>query len=383
MGRLITVSISVHEEIEHLKGTFLANLNHEIRTPLAGIMGMADLLLETGLDEEQREYVSAARLCAENLFEILNATLEYTALEAGQIVLDDSEFSLREMLNAALAQHQAKADAKNLTMLLLLDPRLPETMLGDAPRLRELLGHLIANAVKFTHEGSVEVRVRPEGADLQRSPLLIEVRDTGIGIAPDQLDVIFQSFQQGQRGLTRSYSGLGLGLALARKLATVMGGDISVDSKEGVGSSFIARLPLRPAVADRGVRPIPTPPGPGPAILAVDDNPVGQTVLRHALQRHGLQVDCAASGPEALDAASRRRYDLVLMDLQMPGMDGLTAAVELRKVAGYESVPILALTANFSDEVREECRAHGMQAYLSKPVEAGELFAAVSRHLQR
>jgi CheY-like chemotaxis protein len=378
----MSTPVSGHEEIEHLKGTFLASLNHEIRTPLAGIMGMADLLLETNLDEEQREYVTAARMCAENLFEILNATLEFTALEAGQISLDDSEFSLREMLNAALAQHQPKAQAKNLPLLLMLDPRLPETMLGDAPRLRELLGHLIANAIKFTHTGKVEIRVRPEGMDIEKGWLVMEVRDTGIGIAPSQIEFIFQSFQQGQRGLTRSYPGLGLGLALARKLATVMNGEIGVQSQQGVGSCFTARLPLRRPAAERLGRGAAVPSTTGPMILAVDDNLVGLTVLRHALQRNGMQVDCAANGPEALDAASRRRYDLVLMDLQMPEMDGLTAAVELRKMAGYEDVPILALTANFSDEIREQCRAHGMQAYLSKPVEASELLAAVSRHLK-
>jgi CheY-like chemotaxis protein len=175
---------------------------------------------------------------------------------------------------------------------------------------------------------------------------------------------------------------LGLGLALARKLATVMGGEIKVESQPGAGSCFTARLPLRTAVADRGRGGLGQGTS-GPMILAVDDNLVGLTILRHALQRNGMQVDCAASGLEALEAASRRHYDLVLMDLQMPQMNGLTAAVELRKVAGYEGVPILALTANFSDEVREQCRAHGMQAFLSKPVEAGELMAAVSRHLKR
>ncbi len=373
---------STHEDIEDLKGTFLASLNHEIRTPLAGIIGMTDLLLESSLDDEQREYVNAARLCAENLFEILNATLEYTALEGGQFTLDDSEFSVREMLDAAIAHHLGKAQAKNLPVFLTLDPTLPETMLGDAPRVRELLGHLIANAIKFTHSGKVEVRVRPETLPSQQHWLVIDVADTGIGIAPPILGNIFQSFEQGQRGLARSYPGLGLGLALARKLTELMGGAIRVESQEGVGSTFTVRLPLRRPNADRGRHAIPADAA-SPTVLAVDDNPVGLTVLRHVLKRNGIKVDCAASGPEALEAAGRRLYDLVLMDLQMPGMSGLDAAVEIRKIPGYAEVPILALTANFSDEVRAKCRAHGMQAYLSKPVEAGELMAAVSRHIKR
>ena len=162
-----------------------------------------------------------------------------------------------------------------------------------------------------------------------------------------------------------------------------MGGSIGVESQPGAGSCFTVRLPLRRPVADRGARGGVTPEAAGPRVLAIDDNPVGLTVLRHVLKRHGMQVDCASSAEEALALAARGVYDLVLMDLQMPGMDGLTAAREMRKIPGYAQVPILALTANFSDEVREQCRAHGMQAYLSKPVEAAELMAAVSRHLRR
>jgi CheY-like chemotaxis protein len=375
-----------HDEMEQLKGTFLTSLNHEIRTPLAGIMGMMDLLLETSLDAEQHEYVSAARICAEHLFEMLNATLEYSALESGQFTLNESEFSLRETVDAALAHQSRKAEAKNLRVSLTLDPSLPETMIGDAPRLRELLIHLIANAIKFTHTGGVDVCVRPGQAPPGREAgdgwLTMQVKDTGIGIPPAKLEAIFELFQQGQRGLSRGYPGLGLGLALARKLADVMGGIIEVKSELGTGSTFTVRLPAHPALRGRA-EPRAAAAETAPAILAVDDNPVGLTVLQHTLQRHQLNVDCAGSAREALEAAARRRYDVVLMDLQMPGMDGFEAAAELRRLPGYETVPIVALTASSSDQVREQCRAHGMQAYLSKPVQAAELWAAVSRQLSR
>src|SRR5579862_1608584 len=188
-------------------------------------MGMADLLLETPLDEEQREYVNAARLCAENLFEILNATLEYSALEAGHLTLDESESNLKETLDAALTPQISKAAAKGLKLLSSIDAALPETMVGDAPRLRQVLSHLISNAIKFTHTGSVELVVSRE-RQASGEWLVAEVRDTGIGIPPDKLETIFESFRQVERGLARSYPGLGLGLAVARKLVTLMHGQI-------------------------------------------------------------------------------------------------------------------------------------------------------------
>jgi CheY-like chemotaxis protein len=368
-------------ELDQLKGLFLASLNHEIRTPLSGIMGMADLLLETSLDDEQREYVNAARLCAESLFEILNATLQYSSLEAGQFSLDESEFSLKEMLDSALNQHALRASAKGLRLFSTLEAGLPETMLGDAPRVRELLGHLIANAIKFTHSGSVEVRVMLDRRPGEANRLLIEVRDSGIGIPPDSLDSIFDSFRQVDGGLSRTYPGLGLGLALVRKLASLMNGRIEVESTPGKGSTFTVRLPIRQA-AEPPVETVHSRRGSQPLILAVEDNPVGQTVLRHALERRSVQVDCAMSGFEALDLAAKKRYDLVLMDLQMPEMDGLQTTEAMRKLPGYDSVPILALTANSSDEIRQRCREVGMQAFLSKPIEMAELWSLVSKFLK-
>lgn len=366
-------------ELDQLKGSFLASLNHEIRTPLSGIMGMTDLLLETSLDEEQKEYVNTARLCAESLFEILNATLEYSSLEAGRYTLDESEFSLREILEVAVTQHAARAHAKGLRLFSMYESGLPETIIGDGPRLRQLLSHLIANGIKFTNTGSVELRVSVEPRDPRPNWLLCEVRDTGIGIAPSKLEMIFESFRQAEAGLSRNYSGLGLGLALARKLTQLMHGEISVASTPGAGSTFTVRLPLRepgegttnPARVDSGK-----------AILAVEDNPVGLMVLRRAFKNHQIHVDGAASGLEALDAAKKRRYDLVLMDLQMPDMNGLEATRAMRQIPGYDSVPILALTADNSDEMRDLCRKEGMQSFLSKPFDKNELYAAISKYLK-
>jgi CheY-like chemotaxis protein len=370
---------SERPELDQVKGAFLASLNHEIRTPLSGIMGMLDLLLETSMDEDQRDYLNAARLCGESLAELLNSSLEYAALEAGQISLEETEFSVKEMVEAALAQQRPKADLKQLQLRLALDAELPETLMGDASRLRELLGHLVNNAIKFTHTGSIDVRI-----SMRTTPdvLMAEVRDTGIGIPADQLGGIFESFRPGESGLARAYPGLGLGLALVQKLAKIMGGRILVESQPGVGSKFTLEVRVRrPAAAAES--PLARSANLGPAVLAVEDDPIGMTVLRHVLQRRLKNVDCATSGREALEAVARRHYDLILMDLQMPDVNGLEAAAKIRQMPGYRNTPILALTASCSDQVREQCRAIGMQAFLSKPIDANELWSAVSRYLGR
>ncbi len=371
-----TISITDTEraEIDRLKGTFLANLNHEVRTPLSGILGMTDLLLETKLDEEQRDYVSTARLCAENLFHLLNATLEYSALTAGHLKLDETEFGLSDMVDSALAMEREKAEAKGLQLTATLDASLPQTMIGDAARIQDLLGHLLDNAIKFTHRGSVDLTLTREGEVLK-----IEVRDTGIGMEPERQARIFESFHQVDSGLSRNYPGLGLGLALVQKLLTLMGGEIVAESELDKGSTFTVRLPIRLPVSARDKT---TRLSTGaPAILAVEDNPVGLRVLRHALKGRAVEVDTATDGAEAVRAAAARHYDLILMDLQMPHMDGLEATAAVRRLPGYENVPILALTANYSDEIRQQCQQHGMQDFLSKPVTPPALWSAVSRWL--
>jgi CheY-like chemotaxis protein/anti-sigma regulatory factor (Ser/Thr protein kinase) len=366
-------------ELERLKGTFLSNLSHELRTPLSGILGMVDLLLETKLDDEQQEYAAAARLCAEDLFHVVNATLEYSALVAGQLQLDETEFSLRAMLDSVVAQYTVRAQAKGLRLAAHFDPALPETMLGDATRIEELLLHLVDNAIKFTNHGSVTAALGRE-----RDQLRITVQDTGIGIPADQRDRIFKSFEQGETGLSRNYAGVGLGLALVSELAALMNGGVEMESEPEAGSTFTLRLPLKPGAEthrpEEKERPAA---GLGPRVLAVEDNPVGLMVLRHALKGRPVTVDTATDGLMALQAATEHQYDLILMDLQMPKMDGLQATAAIRELPGYRNIPILALTANYSDDVRLECQRHGMQGFLSKPIQASELWSAVSSHLQR
>jgi len=367
------------DELSELKGQFLTSLNHEIRTPLSGILGMTDLLLETSLSDEQKEYVGATRLCAENLLEILNVTLEFSALSANHLQLDEAEFSLRETLAGLVSEFAFKAESKDVRLRHNFDRSLPSAVVGDALRLRQLIWHLLGNAVKFTQRGEVEVSASARRRDDGGVQITIAVRDTGIGIRPDQVGSIFESFRQLETGLARNYPGLGLGLAVAQKLAILLGGAIAVASEVGRGSVFTVQVPLRLPVEFTGRRM-----DPGEVrgrVLVVDDDVVSRTIVSHVLARRGLDVVCVSDGLAAIRAASASRYDLILMDLQMPGMDGFQTAHRLRELPGHRETPILAVTANCSSDYRDLCMQHGMQGFLSKPVQSSELVQTVEKYL--
>jgi CheY-like chemotaxis protein len=387
LGRIEETAQPQPDELARLKGQFLASLNHEIRTPLSGIMGMMELLLETPLDEQQREYVATTRVCAESLLAILNDTLEYSALSAGTVQLEEAEFNLLEMLKAIAAEHRTTARGKGLDLMCLLEDSVPETAVGDAVRMGRMISCLIGNAVKFTHHGKITMTATAERNKLGQTELSVKICDTGIGIPAEKLDAIFDPFQQLESGLARNYAGLGLGLAIAQKTVALMGGEIRVDSRAGNGSTFLVRIPLEmPVEQDAAVQEAregrtPEAPGKRLRILVAEDDRISQRVICHHLRRNRYEAYPVGSGEEALQAASEGHFDAILMDLQLPGIDGFAATDAIRRLPGYAEVPVLALTANYGEEFRTLCLQHGMQAYLPKPVKAENLLASVERYL--
>ena len=368
------------DELSEVKEQFLASLNHELRTPLSGILGMTDLLLETSLTEEQKEYVGSARVCAENLLEILNVTLEFSALSGNRVQLEENEFSLRETLEGVLSEFAFKAESKGLKLIHNFDENLPSSVVADAVRLRQMLRHLVANGVKFTNQGAVEISAWASAMEPTSALIAIRIRDTGIGIAPNQLGAIFECFRQLETGLARNYPGLGLGLAVVQKLALLLNASISVTSDVGQGSTFTVNVPLR-LPADPGLRSSDVKTVRG-RVLVVEDNPIAQTIASHALRRQSFEVECAGDGAAAVEAAASSSFDLILMDLQMPGVDGFQATERIRNLPGYSEVPIIALTANCSADYQERCAIYGMQGFLAKPVRTRQLVQTVERFLE-
>ncbi|MGB8433472.1 MAG: ATP-binding protein [Burkholderiales bacterium] len=364
------------------KSQFLANMSHEIRTPMNGIVGMAELLAGTQLDERQRRYLDTVHRSAESLVDLINDVLDLSKVEAGHEELHPVDFDLRATLEEIVELPRERARVRHIALELEVPLDLPHFLRGDALRLRQIMTNLVGNAIKFTERGRVQVAATL--AEPGDTPLVrFTVADTGIGLTAEQTSRIFDAFTQADVSHARKYGGTGLGLAISRKLVELMGGEIGVTSRPGKGSIFWFTARFDRASSDAPASPS-TDSGELAAlaghVLLVEDNELNCEVARGMLERLGLQVSLAANGIEAVHAVTHRRFDLVLMDCQMPEVDGYEATRRIRTQAAAANparIPIVALTANAVHGDRERCLAAGMDAYLAKPFRTAELHAAI------
>ncbi|MCH7665722.1 MAG: response regulator, partial [Acidobacteria bacterium] len=382
------------ESASRAKSQFLANMSHEIRTPMNGVLGMLELLMHTDLNAKQTNCAEKARHSAVNLLGILNEILDFSKIEAGKVELEHTDFDLRDLVGEVVNLFTEPVRQKGLELRTTLPRSLPTALCADPTRLRQVLINLIGNAVKFTDSGYVELTVSAFETTEDEVRLGFAVRDTGIGIEPEDCPSIFESFQQADGTTTRTYGGTGLGLAISKAFVEIMDGEIGVDSTVGKGSTFWFHVKLARQATKKGIEPdvLPAPSlteveFSGRRILLVEDNLVNQEVAMGMLEGLGAIVKVANNGLEALDALERSRYDLVLLDCQMPKMDGYTATRELRRlerqVRGDDRrhVPIVAMTAHAMAGEREKCLAAGMDDYLSKPFGQNQLRDVIAKWL--
>lgn len=365
------------------KENFLANMSHEIRTPLSGILGFTNLLQKRPLDATSAEFVSSIQRSGENLMAIINDILDLSKIEAGMMRITPGTFSINGLINSVETLFLERAKEKGLTITSKVDASIPDTLTGDATRLTQILVNLIGNAIKFTHQGKIDIEIFKKSQTEKHIVLGFKISDTGIGIDKEKLNEVFERFNQGEDSITRNFGGTGLGLAIVKNLILLQNGNIEVISEQGKGTTFVFEIPY--GISEEQLKTV-NPVNPdyfkdksntALRVLVVDDNAINQSLMKHLLSQWNIDFDIVSNGLEAVEQLINETYDLVLMDIQMPKMDGYAATQQIREVLKLE-IPIIAMTAHALAGEREKCLSSGMNEYISKPIKEEELFKLIS-----